>query len=90
MIDTITIDDLRQHALVILRRLRQGPLTEFELASEVAEHSGYSVEDAAGHMAEWLDDLREQGFIWAGKLNNRNGQWIYAAALTGDGRKLVG
>ncbi len=85
-----TIEDLRQHALVILRRLRSGPLTEFELASEVAEHSGYSVDHAADLMSSWLDDLRNEGFIWSGKLYNHAGQCINAAALTGEGRKLVG
>jgi hypothetical protein len=38
-----TLDTLAQHQLVILRRLRAGPLTEFELAREIAEHSAYSV-----------------------------------------------
>ena len=47
---TLTLDSSRQHQLVILRRLRNTPLTEFELAREVAEHSGYSTEDAADRM----------------------------------------
>ena len=48
MIDTI--DALRQHQLVILRRLRNGPLTEFELASQVADHSGFSAEQCDDSM----------------------------------------
>ncbi|MCH7808408.1 MAG: hypothetical protein IIB60_04220 [Planctomycetes bacterium] len=87
MIDTI--DALRQHQLVILRRLRNGPLTEFELASQVADHSGFSAEQCADSMGEWLDELRQEGLIWAGDLSNANGQTILAAALTKTGRELV-
>lgn len=84
-----TLDELRQHELVILRRLRTSPLTEFELASEVAEHSGYSTEQAVDMMADWLDALRLDGFIWAGTLSNAADQRIMAAALTTRGRELV-
>lgn len=90
MIDSInTIDALRQHQLVILRRLRGGPLTEFELASEVAGHSGHSHESAVDNMADWLEELRVQGLIWAGALTNAEGQSMMAAALTNRGRDLV-
>lgn len=85
-----TVESLRQHQLVIMRRLRNGPLTEFELASEVAEHSGYSVEQAAERMAEWLDELRKEGLIWAGELQNADDRRLLAAALTSRGRELVG
>lgn len=85
-----TVESLRQHQLVIMRRLRNGPLTEFELASEVAEHSGYSVEQAAEHMADWLDELRKEGLIWAGDLRNADDRRLLAAALTTRGRELVG
>lgn len=85
-----TVESLRQHQLVVLRRLRNGPLTEFELASEVAEHSGYSVEQAAERMAEWLDELRKEGLIWAGELQNAEDRRLLAAALTSRGRELVG
>ena len=87
MIDTL--DTLRQHQLVILRRLRTGPLTEFELASEVADHSGYTVEDCSDRMAGWLDELRQEGLIWAGALSNDTNQQIMAAALTKRGKELV-
>ncbi len=88
MIDTI--DALSQHQLVILRRLRGGPLTEFELASEIAEHSGYSVEECTDNMTAWLGDLRHAGLIWAGTLSNDAELEIWAAALTKRGRELVG
>ena len=88
MIDTI--DSLRQHQLVILRRLRQGALTEFELVSEVAEHSGYTVEQCADNMADWLEELRGAGLMWAGILTNVDGQEMMAAALTKRGLELVG
>lgn len=88
MIDTI--DALRQHQLVILRRLITGPLTEFELASEVAEHSGYDVEQCADNMADWLEELRDEGLIWSGVLSNSDLQQILAAALTRRGMQLVG
>ena len=88
MIDTI--DALAQHQLVILRRLRGGPLTEFELASEVAEHSGHTVEQCADKMADWLEELRTEGLIWAGALSNANSQQMMAAALTKRGIELVG
>jgi hypothetical protein len=84
-----TLEDLRQHELVILRRLRNGPLTEFELAFEVTAHSGYSAEQAAELMGDWLGDLQSRGLIWSGKLSNDSGQYIYAAALTRNGRTLV-
>ncbi|MBU0718329.1 MAG: hypothetical protein KJ749_08780 [Planctomycetes bacterium] len=87
MIDTL--EALQQHQLVILRRLRGGPLTEFELADEVAGHSGYSIEDCADHMADWLDELRAEGLTWAGFLVNDAGQEIMAAALTKRGKELV-
>jgi hypothetical protein len=80
---------LRQHELIILRRLRKGPLTEFELAREVAENSNWSAEDAFGHVKEWIDDLQAEGLVWAGKLFNQEGQHIYAAALTRRGLDLV-
>lgn len=90
MTETITIEDLRQHELVILRRLRSGPLTEFELASEIAEHSGFSREQASDQVVGWLEELQAAGFIWAGKLHNSDGQFIWAAALTRRGKELVG
>jgi len=88
--ETFTIDDLRQHELVILRRLRTGPLTEFELASEVADNSAFTREVAAERIGGWLEELQGGGFIWAGKLYNSDGQYVYAAALTRRGRELVG
>jgi hypothetical protein len=80
---------LRQHELIILRRLRRGPLTEFELAREVAENSNWSSQEAFEHIKEWLDGLQKEGLIWAGKLHNERGQHIYAAALTRRGQKMV-
>ncbi len=88
MIDTI--DALRNHQLVILRRLRSGPLTEFELANEIAEHSAHTVEQCADNMTDWLEELRLEGLIWAGALTNVDGQQIQAAALTKRGLELVG
>jgi len=80
---------LAQHQLVILRRLRNGPLTEFELTREVSGNSGHTPEEAADRMAAWLEELRLDGLIWSGELSNANGQHILAAALTKEGRELV-
>ncbi len=80
---------LRQHELIILRRLRRGPLTEFELAREVAENSNWSAEDSFAHITEWMDALQKEGLVWAGKLYNDEGQHIYAAALTRRGQELI-
>jgi len=85
-----TLNELRQYELIILRRLRKHPLTEFELTTEVAEHSGYSAADAAERMESWLDALKDAGLIWSGKLFNESDQSIRAAALTRAGRELVG
>jgi hypothetical protein len=85
-----TLNELRQHELVILRRLRGHPLTEFELATEVAEHSGFTADDAADRMETWLESLQEAGYLWFGRLYNDKGQFIRAAALTKAGRDLVG
>jgi DNA-binding PadR family transcriptional regulator len=84
-----TLNEFRQYELVILRRLREHPLTEFELAREVAEHSGYSPEEASELMENWLESLKDSGYIWSGKLFNDSGQSICAAALTRAGRELV-
>jgi len=84
-----TIESLAQHQLVILRRLRASPLTEFELAHEVTKHSGYSAEQCTDRMADWLETLRREGLVWAGSLQNADGQQIMAAALTRQGRELV-
>ncbi len=86
----MTFDMLDQPELVLVRRLSSGPLTEFELAHEVAVHSGYTPEQAADRVAYWLNGLREKGLIWAGTLLNKRGQSIMAAALTNKGRELVG
>lgn len=88
MIDAI--QSLQQHQLVILRRLRSGPLTEFELGHEITEHSGYTLEQCADNMADWLDNLRTEGLVWSGELTNSNAQTLLAAALTKKGRELVG
>ena len=72
------------------RRLSSGPLTEFELAHEVAVSSNYTPEQAADRVAGWLNELREKGLIWSGTLLNKRGQSIMAAALTNQGRELVG
>lgn len=85
-----TVEALRQHQLVILRRLLGGPLTEFELVREVAEHSGHTYDQAADLMAEWLEELRLEGHIWSGALVNSADQKLLAAALTKKGRELVG
>lgn len=82
-------ESLRQHQLIILRRLRGGPLTEFELCQQVADHSGYGVEECSDHMTQWLEELRSVGLVWAGKLTNEMGQAIMAAALTKRGKELV-
>ena len=87
MVDTV--QTLRQHQLVILRRLRNGPLTEFELSGEVAGSSAYTVEQCADHMQDWLDELRGEGLVWSGSLTNSSGQRLSAAALTNKGRELV-
>ncbi len=84
-----TVASLAQHQLVILRRLRTGPLTEFELATEVASHSGHTAEQCADQMADWLETLRREGLVWAGSLQNLDAQQILAAALTKQGRELV-
>jgi len=85
-----TLADARQHQLVILRRLAKGPLTEFELANEIARHSGFSEDEAAARVREWLLELRDEGLVWAGTLSNQNGQEIFAAALTRRGREMCG
>ncbi|MCP4593391.1 MAG: hypothetical protein GY842_21860 [bacterium] len=87
---TQTLETLKQHELVILRRLREGPLTEFELASEVAAHSGWNPLDTPGQIVGWLEALRDNGLVWTGRLYNDCDQYIYAAALTNRGRDLVG
>ncbi len=84
------LDELCQPELVVVRRLSDGPLTEFELAQEVASSSSYTPEQAADRVAFWLNELREKGLIWAGTLLNKRGQTIMAAALTNKGRELVG
>lgn len=86
----MTLDALCQPELVVVRRLSSGPLTEFELAHEVAVNSSYTPEQAADRVAYWLNELREKGLIWAGTLLNKRGQTIMAAALTNKGRELVG
>ena len=86
---TTTLESLRHHQLVIVRRLRRGPLTEFELAHEVAAASGYSQDESSERMAGWLDELRTDGLVWAGRMSNAAGQEISVAALTKKGRKLV-
>ena len=90
MTATMTIENLQQHQLVILRRLRAHPLTEFDLASEVAEHSGWTVEGATDEMEAWLTDLCNMGLIWTGTLVNNKFQQMRVAALTKGGRELVG
>lgn len=65
------------------------PLTEFELVAEVVDHSGYTEEQASGHMPVWLDELRDAGLIWSGTLHNGDGQQMMAAALTRAGADLV-
>jgi len=87
--ETLTIEELRQHELVILRRLRHGPLTEFELTSEIAANSGHSHEQAAERIGQWLEELQCSGLIWCGRLYNSDGQFIHAAALTRRGRELI-
>ena len=89
MREPVTIENIRQYELVILRRLLQGPLTEFELAAQIAEHSGYSPDEAGDRIGGWLDELRAGGYVWSGKLVNDTGQYIWAAALTRQGRDLV-
>lgn len=69
----VTIEALSNPALVVARRLRSGPLTEFKLASEVACHSGYSPEQATEELATWAQELFDRGLIWSGVLSNRRG-----------------
>lgn len=85
-----TLEALRQHQLVILRRLRKGPLTEFELVREVTNHSGHTQEQCEEKMAEWLEELRVEGLVWSGTLTNAGDQKMMAAALTRAGIEMVG
>jgi hypothetical protein len=87
---TQAFEVLRQHELIILRRLRMGPLTEFELAREVAENSSWTAELAFENIQTWLESLKSDGMVWAGKLYSSKGQYIYAAALTRRGQELIG
>lgn len=89
MNESKTREDLRQHELVILRRLRGGPLTEFELATQISEHSGYNYDEACDLLPDWIAKLREEGLVWSGQLTNAQGQSILAAALTRVGRELA-
>ena len=59
------------------------------MASEVAEHSAFSVEQCSDNMADWLEELRLEGLVWAGALANSAGQQIMAAVLTTRGKELV-
>ncbi len=86
----MTIESLSNPALVVVRRLRSGPLTEFELASEVACQLSYSPEQAVDQLTAWLQELFDEGLIWSGVLSNRRGQQMFAAALTTLGKRLVG
>ena len=43
----------------------------------------------AENIGAWLEALKEEGLVWAGRLENNNGQAIFAAALTRSGRELV-
>ena len=86
----VTIEALSNPAQVVARRLRSGPLTEFDLASEVACHSGYSPEQATEELATWIEELFDQGLIWSGVLSNRRGQHMVASALTNLGKRLIG
>lgn len=85
---TATIDDLRQHQLVILRRLRNGPLTEFDLSAEVANSSGWDREKAAERISQWLDELAANGWV-AIQIGGENHTYK-VATLTDAGRELVG
>ncbi len=87
---TQAFEVLRQHELIILRRLRTGPLTEFELAREVAENSSWTAELAFENIQTWLESLKSDGMVWAGKLYSSKGQYIYAAALTRRGQEILG
>ena len=86
----MTLNALCQPELVVLRRLSSGPLTEFELAHEVAVSSSYTPDQAAARVDSWLNELREKGLVWAGTLLNKRGQSIMAAAITNKGRELIG
>ncbi len=86
----VAIESLSNPALIVVRRLRSGPLTEFELASALACHSSYSPEQAADQIASGLQELFDQGLIWSGVLSNRRGQHMMAAALTNLGKRLIG
>lgn len=83
------LPELRQHEIIILRRLRTGPLTEFELAREVSENSNWTAERAFSNIVGWLESLQRDGLVWAGKLYNQENQHIFAAALTRKGQEMV-
>lgn len=83
-----TIDDLQQHQLVILRRLRNSPLTEFDLSAEVADSSGWDRENAAERISQWLDELAANGWI---EIQTAGRSYTYKVATLADaGRELVG
>jgi len=83
------IGAMRHHQLIILQHLVRGPLTEFELAQAVAQATGFEMEIAAEMIPQWLDELRAEGLVWSGRLQNADQQSIAAAALTNRGRDLV-
>jgi len=60
----MTLDVLGQDELVVVGRLRCGPLTEFEPAHEMAESSSCTPEQAADRVGGWLNEWREKGLIW--------------------------
>ena len=82
-------NSLTNPELTIVRRLRWNPLTEFELAHEVAASSAYTPEHASERITLWLKNLRELGYVWTGQLSNQKGQKIMAAALTTEGRRVA-
>jgi len=86
---TTTLEALSKPELAIVRGLVRGPLTEFELAVELASRSGCTPDHAEALLVQQLQELQKKGLIWAGSLSNSRGQVIMAAALTNHGRKLV-
>ena len=84
------MDSLSNPAVVVLRRLRGGPLTEFEMARAVSESFRYSSDQAADQLIFWLQELFDMGLVWYGVLSNACGQNMLTAALTKLGKELAG
>lgn len=64
-------------------------LTEHELVKAIADKTRQKDVEVYPKIGKLLEDLKDRGLVWAGRLHNQHGQTMWCSVLTKKGKEYV-